>query len=214
MSNTLILLIVLGLGCLGYILGRTRSLAVAGGDRRKLHSLPSYYAANVGASAVIPALSVLFLWLIAQPFLINASISGMVDTHARETGQSLSLVMSDVRRVAEGLDTAVAEGALSRNAASDTAANPEEIGEALSSVGVALASKVSENTLSAAQSYRGMAGTGNLIKAVAGALVRAATCHTGIPGAQCCRTRRPDDLGWCRVHRDFDHDWHCPFADL
>ncbi|MBK6465609.1 MAG: phosphate ABC transporter permease family protein [Rhodobacter sp.] len=38
-----ILLVVLGLSGLGFLVGRQRALAVAGGDSRRLHSLPSHY---------------------------------------------------------------------------------------------------------------------------------------------------------------------------
>ena len=48
-------LIVLAISGAGYVLGRSRALASAGGDSRHLHSLPSYYGANVALKSVVPA---------------------------------------------------------------------------------------------------------------------------------------------------------------
>lgn len=38
-----LILIVLAIAATGYVVGRSRALASAGGDSRILHSLPSYY---------------------------------------------------------------------------------------------------------------------------------------------------------------------------
>ncbi|MEL6839459.1 MAG: phosphate ABC transporter permease subunit PstC [Pseudomonadota bacterium] len=164
MSNTLILLIILGLGVAGFFVGRSRSLAVVDGDTRNLHSLPFYYGANVGLNAIVPASLALFAWLIIQPFVINNSVSGMINDRSIERGGSLSLVMSDVRRVAEGLDRAVAEGAMTEETASDIRVEFTNVRDRLSDVGVALGSDVTSDTLRAAQRYREMAGTGNIMK--------------------------------------------------
>ena len=92
MSNALIFLIIFGLGVVGFFVGRSRALSVAGGDRRNLHSLPIYYGANVGLNAIVPAALVLFVWLIAQPLFINNSVSGTIDQSQIAEGSSLSLV--------------------------------------------------------------------------------------------------------------------------
>ena len=167
MSNTLILLIILGLGVLGFFVGRSRAMAVADGDRRKLHSLPIYYGANVGLNANVPAALALFVWLIEQPIIINYSVAGMISDRNIEDGGSLSLIMSDVRRVAEGLDVAVAEGAMSEDAATDMRVEFTNVREVLADVGVALGSDVTSDTLRAAQRYRAMSGTGNWLKTFA-----------------------------------------------
>ena len=164
MSNTLIILIILGLGFIGYFAGRSRALAAAGGDRRNLHSLPAYYGANVGLNAVVPAMLALFVWLIVQPLIINNSVSGMIDQDRIAEGSSLGLVMSDVRRVAEGLDVAVEEGAMTPEQAQDIRTEFSNVRERLAEVGVALGSGVTAETLRAAQSYRAMAWTGNWLK--------------------------------------------------
>jgi phosphate transport system permease protein len=66
---------------------------------------------------VVPALLVLAVWLIIQPLVIERSVTSIVpDSIAEEIG-SRGLVMTEVRRLAEGLDTAVEAGALTREEA-------------------------------------------------------------------------------------------------
>lgn len=167
MSNLLIVAIVLGLGVLGFIAGRNRAMASGDGDKRNLHSLPIYYGANVGLAAILPAFGVLLLWLLAQPLIINNSVSGMLSEDNIEESGSVSLLMSDVRRVADGLDAIVAQGILSRQDAAGLTAEGTDVRSLLAGAGVALGTDVSADTLRAAQSYRAMAGRGNLIKTIA-----------------------------------------------
>ena len=88
MPNSLLILIVLALGVVGFVLGRQRALATAGGNSRNLHSLPSYYGYNVGLTAIVPALGLLIVWLLAQPMMINNNVSGIVAEAATEEGAS------------------------------------------------------------------------------------------------------------------------------
>jgi len=155
-----LVLIVGAMALIGYGLGRARALKSAGGDSRVLHSLPSFYGANVALSALVPALGLVLVWLIAQPLVINASISGDIPQSAIPESSTLSLVMSDVRRVAEGLDLAVSQGVLSADAAKTLSADGT-IRDTLGAVGVALGSDVSPEILSAAQTYRTMNAAGS-----------------------------------------------------
>jgi phosphate transport system permease protein len=60
-------LAVLALAVLGYVMARSRVMARAGGDSRKLHSLPNYYGMTAAMFAAVPALGILVIWLLAQP---------------------------------------------------------------------------------------------------------------------------------------------------
>ena len=51
-------LIVLALAISGYALARGRAMVRAGGDARKLHSLPNYYGMTAAMFAAVPALGV------------------------------------------------------------------------------------------------------------------------------------------------------------
>ncbi|MGR3756190.1 MAG: phosphate ABC transporter permease subunit PstC [Tranquillimonas sp.] len=157
-----VLLAVAALAGIGYLAGRRRALASAGGDPRRLHSLPSYYGLNVALTVLTPALAVLAVWMLAQPALIDARIAGTIpDTAIAEAGDR-SLVMSDVRRLAAGLDSAVAQGVLSRDEVAGLRAGATDIRAALGEAGVALGSDVRPEVLAAAQSYRAMARTGTI----------------------------------------------------
>ena len=162
-----LVLILCALSAAGYVLGRRRALASAGGDARNLHSLPAYYGYHVGLSALIPALAVLVVWLLAQPALIESRVSAMIPVDALPDNASLSLVMSDVRRVSEGLDLAVAQGALSNSEISAFDSKTDDLRALLGEVGVALGSDVSPEVLAAARSYRNLSHTGQTAMSVA-----------------------------------------------
>ncbi|MFC4672042.1 phosphate ABC transporter permease subunit PstC [Seohaeicola nanhaiensis] len=166
MSATLLLLIVLALSAAGFVAGRSRALASAGGNSRMLHSLPSYYGFNAALWALLPALLLLVAWLIVQPMLIDARVRGMIPAERYENSGQLSLIMSDVRRVADGLDVAVARGVLEADEAGTIRTEFTNVRERLAEVGVALGSDVDATTLHAAQAYREMSGRANAARNV------------------------------------------------
>ena len=162
-----IILAVLALGAAGYVLGRKRAVSSAGGDIRILHSLPNYYGMNVFLTAVVPALLVLVVWLLVQPAVIQRQVTELIpDNDIMESGE-LSLIMSDVRRVADGLDRAVEQGALSREEARMIRTEFTNIRETLASIGVALGDDVTADVLAAAQRYRTLQTTGNTLMTAA-----------------------------------------------
>ena len=167
MSQILLIAIVLGLGVVGFVLGRKRALQSAGGDRRRLHSLPVYYGANVGLSAVLPAALLMMVWLIAQPLLINGSVADMIPQSLAAESGARDLVMSDVRRVAEGLDTAVGLGATTEDGIRALADDPAAVQDLLAGVGVALGSAIAPETLLAAERYRVLSADGQFWMSVA-----------------------------------------------
>ncbi|MGI3164791.1 phosphate ABC transporter permease subunit PstC [Pseudooceanicola sp. 200-1SW] len=183
MPATWIFLIVLALAAIGYVLGRSRALASAEGDARHLHSLPSYYGANAALLVLVPSLLVLVIWLFAQPMIIQSQVEHMVPETSYETQGELSLVMSDVRRIAEGLDLAVAEGALTEEQASDIRTEFTNIRERLGAVGVALGSDVEAPILTAAKAWRAMDKTGNMIRTGVVLLVALAGLGLGLARA-------------------------------
>ncbi len=152
-------LIVLGLGVVGYFLGRHRALATADGDIRKLHSLPGYYGQTVFIFAVVPALLILFAWLLIQPLIIEGRVSGMITQADIPEGGSLSLVMADVRRIASGLDLAIGQGVLNEDDLGPMRADFSDIRGRLGEVGVALGSNIEQNVFLAAKEFRSITGT-------------------------------------------------------
>lgn len=159
-----ILITILAIASVGFVLGRRRAMSSAGGDARQLHSLPRYYGLNAALTGLIPAALVLFGWTVLQPGLIQSSVSSMITT-AADAG-SLNLAMADVQRVANGLDAAIASGALSAAEAAALDANTTDVRDLLAANGVALGSDVTPETLAAAQAFRGGTAFWGTVKTV------------------------------------------------
>ncbi|MDK3072641.1 phosphate ABC transporter permease subunit PstC [Sedimentitalea sp. JM2-8] len=155
-----LILILIALGAAGYLAGRKRALASADGDVRQLHSLPAYYGWNVVISTLVPALGALVLWLVLQPLLIENRVSNLLPQELIPEGSSAGLVMSDVRRLATGLDKAVAENVLTAQQANSMRPELSDIRARLGEVGVALGSDVRPEVMRAAQAYRRATASG------------------------------------------------------
>ncbi|MBS8261215.1 phosphate ABC transporter permease subunit PstC [Roseibium polysiphoniae] len=166
-----LILIVLAVATVGYVLGRSRALASAGGERRKLHSLPSYYGANVAMKAAVPAFLLMIVWLLAQPFYIDNSISGMIPDSAISEGSSRGLVMAEVRRAARGLDNAVAMGEITDDFARNARADFNDITTRLKEAGQIVTSEITQPVMRAAQRFRILDATASLLMAIAVLLV-------------------------------------------
>ncbi|WP_422028645.1 phosphate ABC transporter permease subunit PstC [Roseovarius sp.] len=162
-----LILIVLAIAVAGYVLGRQRALASAGGDNRKLHSLPSYYGSNVAIKAIVPAALLVVAWLLIQPIYVGNTISGMIPDASVKEGSSLGLVMAEVRRAADGLDAAVAQGLMTDAEARNLRADFTDVTQRLRDAGSIVTSEVTQPILRAAQRYRIMNDTGNLIMTIA-----------------------------------------------
>ncbi|MHC0052896.1 phosphate ABC transporter permease subunit PstC [Actibacterium sp. D379-3] len=182
-----IVLIVFALGVAGYVLGRGRAMADVGGDARKLHSLPSYYGMQVALLVIIPSLLLLAIWSLLQPMVIEAQVVDIIPDSAIAEGSSRGLVMADVRRVADGLDTAVAQGAMTEEQAGSIRSGFTDVRARLGEVGVALGSDVKPVVLRAAQRYRSLQATYSTIRVVA--VLAAALAGLA--------------LGWSRSHKEF-----------
>lgn len=187
MPVTWLVLILLAMAVIGYVAGRSRALQSAGGDARDLHSLPSYYGHNVALTALVPALAALLIWMLVQPMIIENQVSGLLPDEVIPEGSNLSLVMSDVRRVAEGLDVAVEQGAMTADEANNIRTELTDIRSRLGSVGVALGSNVRPEVLLAAQKHRQLSKAGNLWMSI----VVAALGFAGLAYA------------YSRTHKDF-----------
>jgi phosphate transport system permease protein len=158
-------LIVLVLAVAGYALARGRAMARAGGDARKLHSLPNYYGMTAAMFAAVPALGVLVIWLLAQPMMIQSAVLPMLPAEAvGETGTN-SLILSDVNRVADGLNIAVAQGVLDAQSIAALREDPSSLRKTLAGVGVALGSDVEPFVLAAAERSRNLDARWDLIRA-------------------------------------------------
>lgn len=159
MSFGILSLIVIALATAGFFIGRHLALSKAGGDIRRLHSLPGYYGQTVFLFTAVPALLVLAIWMLVQPLLIDQRISAMIPPADLPEGSSVGLVMSDVRRIAEGIDALVAQGDLSEDDLTKMRADTSDIRSRMANVGVALGADVRPSVFEAAKGYRALTGT-------------------------------------------------------
>ena len=104
MSVSVLVALVLILTAIGYFMGRSRSVAVAGGTPRPLHSVPGYYGAYVAVWAGIPALLLALLWIAVSPTVIQTLVlDGLPETVlATMSENDLRLYWVDIRNQATG----------------------------------------------------------------------------------------------------------------
>ena len=164
MSVLLTLCLLAVLAVAGFVLCRARALAVVGGDARRLHSLPGYYGWHGAIMAAGPALLFLVLWQIGQPLVIEGRLGGyfpqaMIADEAAET-----LILADVRRIAAGLEAAIASGAMTAEEVAGLDVAAGSLRDRLAATGVALGAEVAPETLEAAQAYRAMAHWGAVMR--------------------------------------------------
>ncbi len=176
---------ILAIALVGFVLGRARAIKSADGDTRRLHSLPSYYGWNVALKAAVPAFAILAVWLLAQPLYIGSVVSGTIPQSEIGEGSSLGLVMAEARRTAEGLDNAVAAGALTEGFAGDASADPEKMTESLKDAGQVVTTAITRPVLNAAQTLRTMDATGRLIMTLVVMAVALAGAGWGLRETHC-----------------------------
>lgn len=164
MSVFLILTVLGVLALAGFVLSRQRAMALVGGDARRLHSRPQYYGWHGAIMAGVPALLFLVVWQIAQPMVIESRLSGMFPAEMVQDDSARTLLFADVRRIASGLEAAIASGAIGADEAA--ALDAGAVRERLAATGVALGADVLPETLAAAQEYRGLATVGALWRTV------------------------------------------------
>ena len=82
-----ILVVVLVLAAVGYVLGRRRAMAAAGGDMRTLHSLPNYYGLAVALATAAPALMALAAFVLILPIFAEGRTSSLVPETLRGGGR-------------------------------------------------------------------------------------------------------------------------------
>lgn len=167
-------LLVLAIAAGAFVLARARVMALAGQDRRTLHSLPIYYGSNAAMKSAIPALLVLVLWLLAQPFYVNNAVSDMIPESAIADSSSRGLILAEVRRAADGLDLAVSTGGMTEDEARNTRADISDVTARLSDAGAIVTSQITQPVLRAAQQFRVLNSAGYQIMSTVVLLIAAA----------------------------------------
>ncbi len=100
-SYLFVCLLLLSAGA--YYLGRKRAFAVAGGQIRNLHSLPSFYGSYTALWCGLPALIVFALWVALQPGVImDLVIAGLPPELRYLSPDRLNLVVNDIKNLVSG----------------------------------------------------------------------------------------------------------------
>ena len=150
MSLGLLFLTVLALAAIGYAVGRRRAMASAGGDMRKLHSLPTFYGWITALGVLVPVLAVSLVWLFAEGFVIHNSAITHIDMAEVAEDSSVNLMMADVTRLAGGLSVLEAAGTDIEAMKLDI----EALKTALSEAGVAMGNDPTPGMINAAEAVR------------------------------------------------------------
>lgn len=162
--------IILALAATGFVLGRGRALASVDGKSEQLHSLPSYYGSNAMMKSVFPAFGLMIVWMLAQPLFIDNRIAQLIPESEIAEGSSIGLVMSEVRRTADGLSNAIQEGYIDE-ADAGASADLTNITQSLKDAGQVVTNDITQPILNAAQKYRTMSSTSRTMMTVAVLLV-------------------------------------------
>lgn len=103
MGSPTLILALLGLSSVSYYLGWKRSLAVANGRARVLHSLPGYHGLYTALWAAVPALLLLAVGLVFQgPIITQIIVSDLPQDIQSLPPSRLNLVINDIRNIASG----------------------------------------------------------------------------------------------------------------
>ncbi len=105
MQNTTILLLLAAISAAAFYLGRSRSLALVGGPRQgmNLHSLPGYYGYFTAIWCLLPAMALMFAWILLESRIIIALvISGLPEAQQAMSEGELNLLVNNIRNLAAG----------------------------------------------------------------------------------------------------------------
>ncbi|MDX1812863.1 MAG: phosphate ABC transporter permease family protein, partial [Gammaproteobacteria bacterium] len=98
METSGLILSLLVLSSMAYYFGSKRSLAVAGGQVRKLHSLPGYYGMYVALWCGLPALLIVLLWSSFEPSIItNIVVTALPEQYHQVSPDKLTLIVNDIK---------------------------------------------------------------------------------------------------------------------
>jgi phosphate transport system permease protein len=103
MSIGLIIVVIFGLGVLGFVLSRQRASVFAGGTYRDIHSRPNYHGIYSFLWAAVPALLLIIAWASLKESYITPAVINSVAAEARPTaGLESQVFMNEVRDLASG----------------------------------------------------------------------------------------------------------------
>jgi phosphate transport system permease protein len=98
-----LVLTLLVLTSISYYLGQKRSLTVARGQIRNLHSLPSYYGFYAALWCGLPALLIFMLWVVLGPTLLTQLVVASLPPEIQALpSEKLALLMNNIKNLVQG----------------------------------------------------------------------------------------------------------------
>jgi phosphate transport system permease protein len=102
-TTFILLLLIIGLGIVGWLSARVRASMVAGRASARLHSLPNYHGWYVALWVVIPALLFLAVWNNVTPALVtNDVLATDAAANLPSQGFERTAILGEARSVASG----------------------------------------------------------------------------------------------------------------
>lgn len=145
MTPGFLLLVLAALAALAFLAGRSRAIRLAGGDARRLHSLPAFYGHAAALALLVPAVLVMLAWLVAQGPILQSRALSLVPASDVTADHSIEAISADVQRLATGL-------ALLRGTGAPAEADPAALATQLKAQGVPLQATPTPGMVEAAKS--------------------------------------------------------------
>jgi phosphate transport system permease protein len=102
-TTKILLLLILGLGLVGWLSARARAALLAGRSGERLHSLPGYHGWYVALWLVVPAALFLALWSNISPALVtNEVLASKAAANLPPPGFERAAILGEARSVARG----------------------------------------------------------------------------------------------------------------
>ncbi|MGB5512713.1 MAG: phosphate ABC transporter permease family protein, partial [Woeseiaceae bacterium] len=121
MQSTTLILLLAAMAIAAFYFGRVRSLALVGGPGKltALHSLPGYYGYYVAIWCVLPALALLFVWMMVEPRVIVGLVTkSLPESYQQLSPGELDLLVNNIKNLASGDVLSVDVDAVLQDAAS------------------------------------------------------------------------------------------------
>lgn len=161
MSISLLLLVVAVIGAVGYFIGSWRANALAGGKLSNLHSRPGYYGSFVALWTILPAVVVMFVWVVASPVYISSTVrAGFPEEVKAEPQATQNLNYNMISAIARGFKVLTAE---EREALFKDGATARDV---LASKGVPVAAEPAPYMLKSADDLNRMTNTSSTLLSV------------------------------------------------
>ena len=166
MSVSLLLLCLSVIGAFAFVLGRVRAAALSDGRSSAMHSRLGYHGAYAAIWAMLPALTLVCVWLIASPIVIDRLVTKSFPEEVQALPPAeLNLSYGMVRSIAHGMRM------LDGRELADVDGGKADLQLLLAQKGVPLAVRPTGYMIDAANKYNSMREIGRMVMSAAAIVV-------------------------------------------